>query len=82
MIRMLLSLYSLIVIAHAVVCWLRVPANKWTEMLRSVVEPALQVTRNLMKRFLPFLDGVAFDLSPVVLVIVLQLLRSVLTLIV
>lgn len=82
MIRMLLNLYSLVVIAHVVVCWLRVPANKWTEMLRSVVEPALQVTRDLMKRFLPFLDGVGVDLSPVVLVIVLQLLRSVLTLIV
>lgn len=79
MLRMLLSLYSLIVIIHVVVCWLRVPANKWTEMLRSIVEPALQVTRNLMKRFLPFLNNVSIDLSPLVLVIALHLLRAVLT---
>lgn len=79
MIRMLLGLYSLLVLVHAIVIWIRIPANRWTEMLRSVVEPALQVTRNLMKRFLPFLCGTSIDWSPVVLFVLLNLLRSVLT---
>lgn len=82
MIRFVINIYSLLVIVHVVFALLNVPANRWTEMLRSVVEPALQVTRNLMKRFLPFLNGLGVDLSPVVLVVVLQLVSCLLTLIV
>ncbi|MBQ7850822.1 MAG: YggT family protein [Clostridia bacterium] len=79
MIRMLLGIYSLLIIVYAVVTWIRVPSNRWTEMLRSIVEPALKVTRDLLKRFVPFLANTGIDWSPVVLVIVLNVLRSVLT---
>lgn len=79
MIRMLLGLYSLLVLAYAVVMLIRIPSNKWTELLRSVVEPALEVTRKLMDRFLPMLTGKGIDWSPVVLIIALNVLRAVLT---
>ena len=59
---------------HPGITWIRIPANKWTELLRSVVEPALGVTRKLMERFLPFLCGKGMDWSPVVLFVALHLI--------
>lgn len=74
MIRMILGLYSLVVLAYIVISFIRIPANKWTELLRSVVDPALDVTRKLMDRFLPFLQVKGIDLVPVVLFVALHVI--------
>lgn len=74
MIRMILGLYSLVVLAYIVISFIRIPANKWTELLRSVVDPALDVTRKLMDRFLPFLQVKGIDLAPVVLFVALHVI--------
>ncbi len=78
MIGFLIGLYSLVVIVYFVLQFLPIPANKWTEMVRELVEPALDVVRTLMDRYLPQLRSKGFDWSPVVLYIVLRLIGVVL----
>ena len=79
MIRMILALYSLLVLIYAIVRFMKVPGNDFTRLLETLVEPALKVTRQLMKSFLPFLCGKGIDLSPVVLIVVLEAVRWLLT---
>lgn len=74
MIGILISLYSLLVIISTVLSYINIPANKWTELLHSLVDPALQVTRDLMKKYLPKLCGKGIDWSPLVLVVALWVL--------
>lgn len=77
LVRFLLALYNLLVIAYVLITWVRIPANKWTELLRSLVEPALKVTRKAMKRFLPGLCKPGIDWSPAVLFVAIIVLRIV-----
>lgn len=74
-----LNVYNLLVLAHVVLTWLNIPANKWTELLRAAVEPALVVTRKLMDRFLPSLRKPGIDWSGVVLFIAIWLVQTVLS---
>ena len=74
-IRWLLGIYSLVLLVYVVIKLIRIPANKWTELLGSIVDPVLDVTRSLMARFVPALTKGGFDWSPVVLLVVLQILR-------
>ena len=75
LIRTICSVYSLVVAADLIVKLIRIPSNKWTELLNSIVEPALEVTRKLMERVVPALKKGGFDWSPVVLIVLLQILR-------
>lgn len=75
-----LLLAMLMVVAYLVITLVRVPANKWTELLRSIVEPALELTRKLMDRYLPKLRNTETDWSPIVLLAVLALVRLVIDL--
>lgn len=77
LVRFLLWLYNLLVVAYVILSWVRIPANKWTELLRSVVEPGLALTRKLMDRFLPSLRKPGIDWSPVVLFVAIIVLRMV-----
>lgn len=70
----LLDVYKLLIIVYVVLNLLKVPANKWTELLRSVVEPALEVTRKLMARYLPA-SWQRIDWSPVALFVAISLLQ-------
>ena len=74
MIGFILFLCRLALVVYMVLYFLRVPANKWTELLHSIVDPALDLTRQLMRRYLPQLTGKGFDWSPVVLFVVLLVL--------
>ena len=76
--RIVIWWYNLLVLAYLVLEFVRIPANKWTELLRSAVEPALQVTRKLMDRFLPQLRKPGFDWSPVVLFVANIVIRWIL----
>ncbi|MBQ2952962.1 MAG: YggT family protein [Clostridia bacterium] len=78
MITAILSIFSLLLVVHYLLYLLRVPANKWTELLRSIVEPALNITRQLMQRFIPALTGKGIDWSPIVLYVVIRLVCVVL----
>lgn len=69
-----LSLYQLLLIAYVVISLLKIPANRWTELLRSVVEPVLGHVRRLVNKYLPERFQV-FDWSPVVLFLVIELVK-------
>ena len=73
----LLSLYKLAVIAYVAISWLRLPANKWTELLRLLVEPVLTPIRRLLVRRLPS-NWQMLDWSPAALLLLLEILGSVL----
>ena len=69
----LLDLYSLIVLIAVVISWLRLPpSNPIVQFVHAVTEPVLGPIR----RALPPMGGL--DVSPMVLLIGLQLLKSLL----
>ena len=73
MISAILTIFSILLIVYYVLYLLRVPSNKWTELLRSVVDPVLNLTRQLMQKLLPALTGKGIDWSPVVLYVAIRL---------
>lgn len=77
MITTLIAIFTLLLVLHYVLYLLRVPSNRWTELLRTVVEPALELTRSLMQKFLPQICGHGIDWSPFVLFIALHLIKMV-----
>ena len=73
----LLNVYKLLVIAYCVISLMGISANKWTELLRSVVEPLLLPIRKLLAQYLPK-SWQIFDWSPVVLIILVSLVQWIL----
>lgn len=53
LVRGLLDVYRLAIVAYVIINLIRLPANKWTEMLRSIIEPLLDPLRKLIARYLP-----------------------------
>ena len=55
-----ISAYELALLVYVILTWIRPAANRWTELLRSVVEPPLQPIRRFLMRHIPlrwqFLD--------------------------
>ena len=41
LLSMLLSVYELVLVVYVVMSWIHPAANKWTELVRSLVEPVL-----------------------------------------
>jgi YggT family protein len=73
LIATLIDLYSLVVLGAVVMSWLPVdPRNSLTSLLNGLTEPVLAPIR----RALPPMGGL--DLSPMVLLIVLQFLKRIL----
>ena len=68
----LLNVYKLLVIAYCVISLMGISANKWTELLRSVVEPLLLPIRKLLAQYLPKAWQI-IDWSPGVLSILVSL---------
>lgn len=50
---MLLSLYEVVLFIYVVLSWIHPAANKWTELVRSLVEPGLAPIRRLLRQHLP-----------------------------
>ena len=73
----LLNVYKLLVIAYCVISLMGISANKWTELLRSVVEPLLLPIRKLLAQCLPKAWQI-IDWSPVVLIILVSLVQWIL----
>ena len=73
----LLNVYKLAVIAYCVISLMGISANKWTELLRSIVEPLLMPIRKLLAQHLPTAWQIV-DWSPVVLILLVSLVQWVL----
>lgn len=74
LVRGLLDVYKLLIIAYCVLSFIKIPANKWTELLRSVIEPALLPIRKLLAQHLPR-SWQILDWSPAVLFILASILQ-------
>ena len=73
MLRMLFDLYSLVILASVVLSWVRLPPNNaLVRVTSALTEPLLAPIR----RILPDMGGL--DLSPLVLLVGLRLLRGLL----
>jgi len=60
-----------VVIARVIISWIRVdPYNQIVQFIYKITEPALQ----LVRQYVPSLGGL--DLSPIIVIILLQFLRS------
>ena len=73
----LLNVYKLLVIAYCVINLTGISANKWTELLRSVVEPVLLPLRKVLAQYLPR-HWQLIDWSPVALILLVMLVQWVL----
>jgi YggT family protein len=70
----ILTIYFYIVIASAIISWVNPdPYNPIVRFLRNVTEPVYFYVR----RYIPFVYIGGFDLSPIVVLVVIQLLQFV-----
>ncbi|MGN1021652.1 MAG: YggT family protein [Aristaeellaceae bacterium] len=53
LLSMLLSLYEIVLFIYVVMSWIHPAANRWTELVRRLVEPVLQPIRRVLMRHLP-----------------------------
>lgn len=49
----LLNVYKLLIVAYVIINVMHISANKWTEMLRSIIEPLLVPLRRVLAAYLP-----------------------------
>lgn len=74
LVKGLLDVYKLLIIAYCILSVIGIPANRWTELLRSVIEPFLAPIRKILAEKLP--NGWRIlDWSPAVLFIVVTIVR-------
>ena len=77
LINLILDIYKLLVIVHFILTLVKAPANKWTTLLASIVEPVLNPIRKLLTQYLPENWQIA-DWSPVALFIVITIIQWIL----
>lgn len=75
-----LSLYELALLVYVILSWVRPAANRWTELLRSIVEPVLRPIRRFLMAKLPARWQI-IDWSVAVAWLLLGLLRRILSMI-
>ena len=73
---LLLDVYDLLLLVYVVLSWLHLRENRWTVMLRSVVEPVLNPIRSFLAARLPRLTS-PLDWSPVVAWVLRAVVRNV-----
>ncbi len=74
-VNLVLTIYMWIVVARALVSWVNPdPYNPIVRFLHSVTDPVLYKLR----RYLPFLQLGAFDLSPIALLVIISVLQQLL----
>jgi len=70
----LLDVYKLLIIAYCIISVMNISSNKWTELLRSVIEPLLIPLRKLLAQYLPRKWQI-LDWSPVALFILTTIVQ-------
>ena len=74
LVRGLLDVYKLLIVAYCILSVIGIPANRWTELLRSVIEPFLASIRRFLAQKLPA-SWRMLDWSPVVLFLAVTILK-------
>lgn len=70
----LLDVYKLLIIVYCIISFMKITANKWTELLRSIIEPLLVPIRKLLAQYLPK-NWQIIDWSPAVLYILVTIVQ-------
>ena len=78
--RLLLELYFLVVLVYLVIGLLKPAANRWTELLRSLVEPVLNPIRNFLYNKFPQLPS-GINWAPIALLILIRVALMVINMI-
>ena len=73
-----LNLFSILLWIYVILSWIRPASNRWTELLRSIVEPVLTPIRGFLMAHLPASLRM-FDWSPVACWLMISLLRQLLS---
>lgn len=74
LIILIVKLYKLAVVVYFVLELLKIPANKWTSLLASIIEPVLVPIRKLVNQYLPKKWQI-IDWSPVVLFLLINVVQ-------
>ena len=69
-----LWLFDVALLIYVAMSWLRPTANRWTELLRKIVEPVLNPIRRILVEKLPPRLQI-FDWSPLVAWLLVELVR-------
>ena len=77
LIDLVLLLFQLALIAYVIIAWLKPAANRWTELLNSVLEPVLAPVRKILVQKLPS-KYQNFDWSPVSVFLIVAIIRIIL----
>ena len=77
LIKGLLDVYKLLIVVYCVISLMHLAANRWTELLRSVIEPLLLPIRRLLARHLPKKWQI-IDWSPIVLILLVTVVQWIL----
>ena len=75
LVNLVLSLYSVAIVVYVILSWVKPVANRWTELLRSIVEPVLAPIRRLLQQHLPNQWQVV-DWSPLAALLLVRILKS------
>ena len=70
-------IFELLLFAYVLLSWLRISENKWTTLLRRIMEPVMNPVRNFLRSKLPAQFQV-LDFTPVVVYILAEILRGIL----
>ncbi len=73
----LLDLYDLLLLIYVIVSWLRPAENRWTLLLRNLVEPVLNPIRAFLAKHLPQ-RAMVLDWSPVAAWVLIRVVQMVL----
>lgn len=79
-INAIIDIFKLLVLVHFILTLVKVPENKWTTLLSSIVEPVLAPVRVLVNKYLPK-NWQVIDWSPVALLIGISIAQWVLNII-
>lgn len=74
LVHLALNLYKLVLVAVFVIGLIKLPANKWTELLHSITEPLLVHVRKLLNQYLPRKWHV-LDWSPIALILAISIVQ-------
>ena len=74
--------YLLLILIHIILSWFRqLPYHPWLSAFRSFLHDVVDPYLRIFRRFLPMLrlGGMGLDLSPIVGIIVLEIVRRIVT---
>ena len=75
LLHMLLELYKLVILAYVLLKLLNIPANKWTTMIQSLVEPVLTPLRKFLQAKVPA-KYMPVDWSPLALYVLTGVVQT------